>query len=117
MKIHKEKRLLFKRLKIVFILCVGLSMSLGPIAERGHAEERTVAELEILQGKVTITPPKHIPNGEIQIKTKGTTETAYRRLPQTNMIGNQYALYGILIELFLLLLFVLLLRRRRENDE
>lgn len=85
-----------------------------------EAEENTVGELEILPGKETITPPKHIPNGDIQpIKNvhKEAPYHPYGRLPQTNMLINQYALYGLLFELLLLVIFILLLRRRQENDE
>lgn len=84
------------------------------------AEENTVGELEILPGKETIIPPKHIPKGDVQpIKSvhKEASNHPHGRLPQTNMLGNQYALYGILVELLLLVIFILLLRRRRENNE
>ena len=118
MKIHKNSSLLLKRLRIVFILFFRVSICLVPTLNgRVNAEENTVAELEILPGKTTITLPKHIPNGEVQSKKSEASGIRYHRFPQTNMIGNQYALYGILIELFLLFLFILLLRRRRENDE
>ncbi|MGL9730740.1 LPXTG cell wall anchor domain-containing protein [Enterococcus sp. DIV0756] len=120
LRIHKKRERTSRLSQIFILLLLILSISLIQVSGVVEAEENTVGELEILPGKETIIPPKHIPNGDIQpIKSvhKEASNHPYGRLPQTNMLGNQYALYGILVELLLLVIFILLLRRRRENDE